>query len=199
MLGVSTLEHIAASAARWVVEEGLEYGAAKHRAVRELGLPQRTALPDNDLLEDAVREYLDIFCTDTQPQELKALRQLAALWMERLQAFHPHLGGAVWHGTATRRSDIYLQLFCEDSKAAEIALIDWKLPYEVQTVAGLHGKKVDALSLGVPSRELGENIGLHLLINDLDDLRGALVKDVKGRSPRGDLQAVRALLMKEEG
>ena len=36
---------IAAVAARMVVEEGLEYGAAKHRAVKQLGLPSRTALP----------------------------------------------------------------------------------------------------------------------------------------------------------
>ena len=36
---------------------------------------------------------------------------------ERLAAFRPYLGGAVWHGTATRLSDIYLQLFCDDSKA----------------------------------------------------------------------------------
>ena len=31
-------QEIAASAARWVVEEGLEYGPAKRRAARELGL-----------------------------------------------------------------------------------------------------------------------------------------------------------------
>ena len=36
---------IAASAARLVVEEGLEYGPAKRRALRDLGLSARTALP----------------------------------------------------------------------------------------------------------------------------------------------------------
>ena len=39
---------IAATAARLVVEEGLEYAQAKRRAVKQLGLPTRTALPDND-------------------------------------------------------------------------------------------------------------------------------------------------------
>lgn len=47
---------IAQTAARLVVEEGLEWGAAKHRALRQLGLPARTALPGNDLVEEAVRE-----------------------------------------------------------------------------------------------------------------------------------------------
>ena len=29
------------------------------------------------------------------------MRELALTWMERLADFRPHLGGAVWHGTAT--------------------------------------------------------------------------------------------------
>ena len=49
---------IAATAARMVVEEGLEYGPAKRRAVKQLGLTARTALPDNDAVEDAVRDYI---------------------------------------------------------------------------------------------------------------------------------------------
>ena len=44
---------IAATAAALVVEEGLEYGPAKRRAVKQMGLPVRTELPDNELLEDA--------------------------------------------------------------------------------------------------------------------------------------------------
>ena len=189
---------IAATAARLVVEEGLEYGPAKRRAVKQLRLPQRTALPDNDAVEDAVREYIDIFCADTQPQELVALRRLAVTWMERLATFRPYLAGAVWHGTATRLSDIYLQLFCDDSKSAEIALIDHGVDYTPRTVNGLHGESVEALSLSSMSPELGEPVGVHLLVYDHDDLRGALKPDAKGRTPRGDLAAVRALLEEEE-
>lgn len=185
---------IANAAARMVVEEGLEWGPAKRRAVRQLGLPSRTPLPDNDLVEDAVREYIGLFCADTQPQELLALRQLALIWMERMQAFRPHLGGAVWHGTATRLSDIYLQLFCDDCKSAEIALIDHHVDYEPRTVTGFHGESVEALSLSSHSPVLGEMIGVHLLIYDLDDLRGALRPDARGRAPRGDIRAVRKLL-----
>ena len=185
---------IANVAARLVVEEGLDWGAAKRRAVKELGLPQRTPLPDNDLVEDAVREYIGLFCADTQPFELRALRELALVWMQRMQAFRPHLGGAVWHGTATRLSDIYLALFCDDPKSAEIALIDHHVDYEPRTVTGFRGEPVDALSLSSRSAALREEIGVHLLIYDLDDLRGALRPDARGRAPRGDLEAVRRLL-----
>lgn len=185
---------IANVAARLVVEEGMEWGPAKRRAVKELGLPVRTALPDNDLVEDAVREYIGLFHADTQPMELRALRELALVWMERMHAFRPYLGGAVWHGTATRLSDIYLSLFCDDPKSAEIALIDHRVSYEPGTVAGLRGEPVDVLSLSSRSEALGEEIGVHLLIYDLDDLRGALRVDARGRAPRGDADAVRKLL-----
>ena len=185
---------IAATAARLVVEEGLEYGPAKRRAVKQMGLNARTALPDNDALEDAVREYIALFCAETQPAELAALRKLAITWMERLVDFRPYLGGAVWHGTATRLSDIYLQLFCDDPKSAEIALIEHRVDYTPRTVTGFHGEPVEALSLSSMSPELGEPIGVHLLVYDHDDVRGALRRDAKGRTPRGDLAAVRALV-----
>jgi hypothetical protein len=189
----SAKQEIAATAARLVVEEGLEYGPAKRRAVKQLGLNARAALPDNDALEDAVRDYIELFCADTQPGELAALRKLALVWMERLEQFRPYLGGAVWHGTATRLSDIYIQLFCDDPKSAEIALIEKNVNYQAQTVTGFHGEPVEALSVSSRSDELGESIGVHLLIYDHDDLRGALKPDAKGRPPRGDLAAVRAL------
>jgi hypothetical protein len=185
---------IAQTAARMVVEEGLEYGPAKRRAVKQLGLPARSALPGNDEIEESVREYIELFCADTQPGELEALRKLALVWMERMQDFRPHLGGAVWHGTATRLSDIYIQLFCDDPKSAEIALIDHNVDYEPRTVTGFNGESVEALSLSSVSRELGEAIGVHLLVYDHDDLRGALKADAKGRTPRGDFDAVRRLL-----
>ena len=185
---------IAAQAARLVVEEGLEYGPAKRHAVKQLGLPSRTPLPGNDEVEDEVREYIALFCADTQPAELLALRRLAVVWMERMATFRPYLGGAVWHGTATRLSDIYIQLFCDDSKSAEIALIDHQVSYVPRTVVGFHGESVEALSVHAFSPELKEEVGVHLLVYDLDDVRGALRPDAKGRTPRGDLTAVRRLL-----
>ena len=188
------LLEIAAAAARLVVEEGLNFGPAKNRAIKQLGLPARTALPTNEQLETQVREYIDLFCADTQPGELRALREHALVWMTRLAEFRPHLGGAVWHGWATRLSDIDLALFCDDPKSAEIALINQNLRYEVQTQPGLHGREVDVLSLHSFCRDLAEDIGVHLRIYDLQDLRGALVADGQGRRPRGDLQALERLL-----
>ena len=194
-LNLQTLKsEIAATAAALVVEEGLEYGQAKRRAVKQMGLALRTELPDNEMLEDAVREYIDVFCADTQPVELAALRELALVWMERMSGFRPHLAGAVWHGTATRLSDIYIQMFCDDSKSAEIALIEHNVDYEPRTVTGFTGGKVEALSLSSLCKPLNENVGVHFMVYDHDDLRGALKPDAKGRRPRGDIAAVQKLL-----
>jgi hypothetical protein len=190
----SLKEQIAAAAATMVVEEGLEYGPAKRRALKQLGLPGRTALPDNDLVEAAVRDYIALFCADTQPAELAALRELALIWMQRMAEFRPFLGGAVWRGTATRLSDIYIQLFCDDPKSAEIALIEHQVDYEPRTVTGFTGDSVEALSIRSLCKPLQETVGVHLMVYDHDDLRGALRPDAQGLSPRGDLASVARLL-----
>lgn len=190
----SMKSEIAATAARLVVEEGLEYGPAKRRAVKQLGLPTRCALPGNDELEDAIIEYIAVFCAQTQAAELLALRRLALVWMERMAQFRPHLGGSVWHGTATRLSDIYIQLFCDDCKSAEISLIDHQVDYEPRTISGFHGTSAEALSIHAYCADLGEEVGVHLLVYDHDDLRGAMRADTKRRAPLGDLAAVRRLV-----
>jgi len=187
---------IAATAARLVVEEGLEYGPAKRRAARLVARHSvRPAdLPGNEELEDEVRSYLALFHADTQPAELAALRQVAAEWMERLARFRPHLTGAVWRGTATRLNSVHLQLYCDDSKSAELALIDLGVDYEVGSMPGPHGDPVDVLSVASRSAALGEMVTVHLAVLDHDDLRGALKPDARGRAPRGDLAALRALM-----
>lgn len=189
-------EEIAAAAARLVVEEGLEYGPAKRRAARDLGrgASRSPNMPDNDAVEDAVREYLSVFCADTQPAELAALRSVAALWMERLAEFRPHLTGAVWRGTATRLSAVHLQLYCDDCKSAELALINRGVDYDVGSVSGPRQQPVDVLSLAHWSPDLGESVTVFLTILDHDDLRGALKVDAQGRTQRGDLAGLRRLM-----
>jgi hypothetical protein len=194
---VDTRIEVAAVAARWVVEEGLDYGAAKQKAMHSLGLTGRAALPDNDLMEAAVRDYIATFCADTQLLELRALRQCAVQWMERLQAFRPYLTGAVWQGTATHLSDIYLQLFCDDVKSAELTLINQGVRYSSHSRSGLRGEPMSVLSLDVLCPELQEHIGVHLSIHDRDDVRQVAKVDSSGRPLRGDLTAVRRLLEEE--
>jgi hypothetical protein len=193
-MSVSRAEEIASVAARLVVDEGMEYAQAKRKAARSLDRAPRggAELPPNEQVEDEVRSYLELFCADTQPGELRALRQLALRWMQRLAEFRPHLSGAVWRGTATRLSSIHIDLYCDDPKAAEIALINLGVDYDV--AGGDGGAEPHYLSLAERCVELGERVTLHLAVRDLDDQRGALKPDARGRSWRGDIAALQRLM-----
>lgn len=196
LMAPTLTEEIAAAAARLVVEEGMEYGPAKRKAARVLGrhAVRPAEMPANEAVEDEVRAYLQLFCADTQPGELRALREVAARWMERLAPLRPHLAGAVWRGTATRLSDVHLQLYCDDAKQAEIFLLDQRVPYDVGSRPGPRGESVDVLTVASASRELGEPVSVHLSVLDLDDLRGALKPDARGLTHCGDLAALRRLM-----
>ena len=187
---------IAAAAARLVVEEGMEYGPAKQRAARALGKhsTRSAEMPDNNAVEDEVRAYLALFCADSQPAELAALREVAAHWMERLAEFRPHLTGAVWRGTATRLSSVHLQLFCDDPKSAEISMLNQGIDFDIGSINGPRGLPVDLLSVSCPSRALGETVTVFLTVLDHDDLRGGLKPDASGQTQRGDLMALRRLM-----
>jgi hypothetical protein len=191
----ATRDELAATAARFVVEEGLEYGQAKRRAAKDLGVTGRHgSLPDNETVEAAVREHLALFHADTQPAELAAMRSVALLWMERLEEFRPHVIGAVWRGTATRLSAVHLELYCDDSKSAEMALLNRNVDYDVTSTRGPGGREVDVLRLAQRCDPLGEPVTVFLTILDHDDLRGALRTDGSGRSWRGGLAALRKLV-----
>ena len=193
-MAASTAAEIAAVAARLVVDEGMEYNAAKHKAARHL-LRRRGAaadLPSTEQVEDEVRAHLQLFCADTQPAELLALRRLALRWMERLAEFRPHLSGAVWRGTATRLSAVHLDLYCDDPKSAEIGLINLGIHYDAAGADSQAGLQVLGLADRCP--ELDEPVTVYLMVRDRDDQRGALKPDSRGRSGRGDAAALRRLI-----
>jgi hypothetical protein len=175
-----------ATAAALVVDEGMEYIAAKRKAARAAG--HRGELPSNEDLEDAVREHIAIFLADVQPQELQALRALALGWMLRLERFRPHLSGAAWRGTATRRSALMIDLYCDDPKAAEIELLNQGVDFDVgaweSAGRGRRGP-VDVLSLAValscPCVNLMVTCTSWCTI--WTTLRGALKPDARGHAP----------------
>jgi hypothetical protein len=191
----STTRAIAAEAARLIADGGLEYGQAKSKAARALGA-RRAEMPSNEEVEDALREHLLLFCGDTQPAELRALREVAAQWMARLATWRPHLAGAVWRGTATRHSAVHIDLYCDDPKSAPIELLNRGIAHDLDSVEG-NDEPVQVLTLTVPAAALGEPVTVHLYVRDADDLRGALRPDSRGRSWRGDLGALRQRLQED--
>jgi hypothetical protein len=123
---------IAQVAARLIAEHGItDWSAAKRKACRELGLPDKEALPANDEVEQALRDYNNLFRSDAQPASLRQQRRLAIEWMQRLSSWQPILVGGVAAGWATAHSEVRLELEAEDAKDVELALINAGIDYAV--------------------------------------------------------------------
>jgi hypothetical protein len=114
--------------------------------------------------------------------------------MERLAEFRPHLSGAAWRGTATRLSAVHLDLYCDDPKSPEIALLNLRIDHDVGSLDRPGAEPLTVLSFAAACPALGEAVTVHLLVHDFDDLRGALKPDARGRSWRGDAAALRRRL-----
>jgi hypothetical protein len=187
---------IAAAAARMIAEDGADYGSAKQKAARQILGNTRIRgdiLPDNAQIEEEVRQYNELFFSDTQPARLQHLRVMALRLMEDLAQFNPYLTGAVLNGTAGMHSDIYLQLFAESPKDVEIYLLNKNISFDVSETGHYKGRQneaVETLSF------LHEREGVHLALYTIDDLRNA--PKTRSLSERANLDTVRSLVMGDE-
>lgn len=121
---------IAHAAARLIAEHGItDWSLAKRKAVRQLMLPDREALPGDDEVAAALADHHALFGGDAHAAALARQREEALCWMRRLAAFAPRLTGGVAAGWATEHSDIRLALVAADAKLVEIALLDAGVDY----------------------------------------------------------------------
>lgn len=190
-------DEIAMVAARLIAEDGLDYASAKRKAARQIIGQTRVAgewLPDNDQIEEEIREYLALFHGDTQPGILRRLRETALNWMAQLAQFDPYLTGAVLNGTAGVHSDIHLQVFCDNPKEVAIHLLNAGVQYDVSETRHFAGRgAVETLSFIARDGD-GNAVGIHVALYDTNDLRGAVRADARGRQARANAASVRALL-----
>ncbi|NBV15885.1 hypothetical protein [Janthinobacterium sp.] len=185
---------IAAAAARLVAQDGADYGSAKRKAARQVlgDTPSRpNVLPDNDMIEEQVRQYNALFLADSQPARLFQLRTIALQVMEALQQFHPLLSGPVLNGTAGPHDEIYLQLFAESAKEIHIFLLNKNVLLDMSESPHFKGARYDAVET---ASFLWKNEGVHAALYELDDMRGALKAKADGKVLRTDIAGLRSLL-----
>ena len=185
---------IAAAAARLVAQDGADYGSAKRKAARQVlgDTPSRpNVLPDNDMVEEQVRQYNALFLADSQPARLFQLRTIALQVMEALQQFHPLLSGPVLNGTAGPHDEIYLQLFAESAKEIHIFLLNKNVLLDMSESPHFKGARYDAVET---ASFLWKNEGVHAARYELDDMRGALKAKADGKVLRTDIAGLRSLL-----
>jgi hypothetical protein len=114
-----------------MAEEGIaDYGQAKRKAARSLGLGDGTALPGNEEVEVELRAYQSLYQDEEVQERLQMMRRTALEVMEVMAEFRPYLTGAVLDGTAGRYAAIELDLFADSTKDVEIFLLSRQLDYE---------------------------------------------------------------------
>ncbi|MDH5784163.1 MAG: hypothetical protein OEZ16_00975 [Chromatiales bacterium] len=122
---------LAQTAARLMAEGGArDFAGAQRKAAEQLGIHHRRNMPRNDEIEEALRQYQQLFQQASQPQALLTLRQTALKAMRLLQPFTPRLVGPVLSGTADRYSPIYLHLFADTAEEVGIFLMGHHIPFE---------------------------------------------------------------------
>lgn len=134
---------IASAAARLMAEDGIaDYQQAKKKALRQLGLPEHTALPDNAEVEAELRAWRSLYQGEEHAELLAELRQTAVDLLEFLDRFHPYLTGSVLEGTAGEHSRIDILLFPDSAKEVEIFLLNHNLNFAHSEP---RGEKVEAV------------------------------------------------------
>ena len=121
---------LAQATARLIATQGLtDWSQAKRKAARELGVPERAALPGDDEVEDALVEHHALFGGERHRAMLRERRAEAVGWLRELADFDARLVGAVAEGWASEHSDIRIELCADDSKAVELALLNAGVAY----------------------------------------------------------------------
>lgn len=122
-------QRLAQQAAQILLDSGSrDFHLAKQKAAQQLGATDTKSLPSNHEIESALIEYQRIFRANTQPEELKRLRNIAIEAMKFLRDFHPRLVGSVLSGTADAHSVIRLHLFAETVESVGFYLLDNQIP-----------------------------------------------------------------------
>jgi len=121
---------VAQQAAKLIAEHGIrDYQLAKQKAAEQLGLDIKSSMPRNDEIEHALREYQQLFDTNTESR-LNKLRKTAVECMRKFSDFDPLLTGRIVQGTATAHTPITLHLFCDNPRIIATILMDHEIEFD---------------------------------------------------------------------
>jgi hypothetical protein len=189
-------QRIAAAAARLMAEDGIDdYALAKRKAAKQLGADDTQSLPGNDEVEAELRAYQSLYQGEEQRERIRELRTKALEAMRLLAEFRPYLAGAVLTGTAGRYGEIDLQLFTDDSKAVELALLNRNIAYEVSEERRFVSGRDRAVSV---LKIMWDGIPVNISIYASNDERGTLKNSATGRPiERAGAEMVVELLAKD--
>ncbi len=187
-------ERLAQLAAEYMAETGSQdFQLAKNKAASQFGAVESFNLPSNKEIQQALVTYQHIFRADTQPEQLKKLRQTALDAMHFFKKFNPRLVGSVLDGTADINSAIYLHLFAETSEELAVFLMDHHIPYDEEQKR-FH-IKADEYEYYPAFAFLADEVPVHIIIFSNHGLHHAPLSSVDGKPmQRADIKAVEQLV-----
>ena len=124
---------VALEAARIMARESVQdFLAAKRKAAARLGISEARFLPRNIEIKNALADYQHLFQSETQPDQLRYLRETALEAMHFFSAYEPRLVGEVLDGIANQHSDVTLHLFSDTVEDIELFLMQKQIPYKMK-------------------------------------------------------------------
>jgi len=187
-------QQLAQEAARLMAEGGLhDYGQAKRKAAQRLGIVDEAALPRNEEIQAALRDYQRLFQGEAQPLALRQRREAAVQAMGFFAGFSPRLVGPVLDGTADVHSPVVLHLHAEDADEVARFLLESDIPADARTAS----VRLDrARSVEVPEWHfIADDIAFALKVLPLTALHQAPLSALDDKpAPRATAAQVRGLL-----
>ena len=124
---------VAMRAAEVIMEEGItDYLFAKKKAAKYLGLLTSENLPSNQEIDNALKEYQNIFQEQVDSEIINKIKKEALNTMILFEIFNPHLTGQLLEGLIPRFPKIQINLFTDNIKEVEYTLLNNDITFDVK-------------------------------------------------------------------
>ena len=124
---------VARRAAEVIMEEGVtDYLFAKKKAAKSLGLLTSDNLPSNQEIDNALKEYQNIFQEQVDSETILKIKKEALGIMTIFRDFNPHLTGQLLEGLIPKFPKIQINLFTDNLKEVEYILLNKNISFDVK-------------------------------------------------------------------
>ena len=124
---------VATRAAEIIMEEGVtDYLFAKKKAAKSLGLLTNDNLPSNQEIDNALKEYQNIFQEEVDSAIINKIKEEALNTMVLFEDFNPHLTGQLLEGLIPKFPKIQINLFTDNLKEVEYILLNKNISFDVK-------------------------------------------------------------------
>lgn len=124
---------VASRAAEIIMEEGVtDYLFAKRKAAKSLGLLTNDNLPSNHEIDNALKEYQNIFQEQVDSETIVKIKKEALNIMTLFKDFNPHLTGQLLEGLIPKFPKIQINLFTDNLKEVEYILLNKNIAFDIK-------------------------------------------------------------------